>query len=251
MRGSFLDAQRPLNIAHRGANGVAPENTLAAFEKAAELGADGIELDVRLCADGMPVVIHDSHVGGTTDGSGRVAEMTLTELKQLDAGAWFDPAFAGEHIPTLEETLAAVGQRLWLNIELKAEGVLDRGLERAVVDLIVQQRMVQRVLLSSFNPLALRRVQQIAPQIPTALLYTSAILPRLAGPVTPRPCAALHPHRTVMNRQHLDWIRRRDYRIHVWTVDEVEEMDRLIAWEVDGIITNVPHVLHSVLESTA
>jgi glycerophosphoryl diester phosphodiesterase len=247
MPSSFLSARGTLNVAHRGASAVAPENTLAAFEKAAEVGADGIELDVRLCADGVPVVIHDATVDGTTDGSGRVAEMTLTQLRQLDAGAWFDPAFAGEPLPTLAETLATVGGRLLLNIELKGEGVLDRGLARAVVDLVKQHELTERVLLSSFNPLILRRVQRIAPQIPTGLLYTSARLPRPASLASPRPYTALHPHVSVVSADHLKWIRRHTYRIHVWTVDDISEMRRLIGWGVDGIITNAPGLLHDLL----
>jgi glycerophosphoryl diester phosphodiesterase len=249
MPGGFLNAQRVLIIAHRGASAVAPENTLAAFEMAEALGADGIELDVRLCADGVPVVIHDATVDGTTNGSGRVADMTLTELKELDAGSGFDPAFAGELIPTLAETLETVGRKLLLNIELKGEGLLSRGLARAVVDVIRQHGLGERVLLSAFNPLTLRRVQKIAPQIPTALLYASAPLPRFARLVARRPYAALHPHVAAVSGEHVGWIRRRGYRIHVWTVDDPREMRRLIGWGVDGIITNVPDQLCRLLES--
>ena len=104
----FLNSERVLNIAHRGASRVAPANTLAAFEKAAELGADGIELDVHLSADGVPVVIHDFTVDATTDGSGRVGDLTLTRLKELDAGSSFSLDFAGERIPTLAEVLDSV-----------------------------------------------------------------------------------------------------------------------------------------------
>lgn len=244
---SFLNSERTLNIAHRGASRVAPENTLAAFERAAELGADGIELDVRMSADGVPVVIHNATVDATTDGSGRVGELTLAQLKRLDAGAWFDAHFAGQRIPSLEETLEAVGESLLLNIELKGEEVLGGGLARAVVDLIMQYGLGDRVILSSFNPLALRRVQRAMGRIPTALLYMSARLPRVGEWVTPNRYAALHPHRSVLSEDHLRWIRQRDYRVHVWTVDEPDEMRRLVEWGVDGIITNVPDVLHGAL----
>ena len=247
MPASFLNSERTLNIAHRGASAVAPENTLTAFEKARELGADGIELDVRLSSDWVPVVIHNATVDATTDGSGRVAEMTIAQLKRLDAGSWFDPYFAGERIPSLEETLDAVGETLLLNIELKGEGVLGGGLARAVVDLIVQHGLGDRVILSSFNPLPLRRVQRATRRIPTALLYMSARLPRVGEWVTPRRHAALHPHRSILSEDHLRWIRRQDYRVHTWTVDDPDEMLRLIERGVNGIITNVPDVLHGVL----
>ncbi len=248
---TFLSTERPLNIAHRGASAVAPENTLAAFHKALELGADGIELDVRLCADGTPVVIHNPSVDATTDGSGSVAQMTLRELKQLDAGAWFAPAFAGERIPTLEETLAAVGGRLLVNIELKGKAILGRRLVRATVDLIERYCLAERVLVSSFNPLLLHRVQRIAPKIATGLLYLWAFLPGVAQRVAPQPYTALHPSVGILTQDHRDWIRRHPYRIHVWTVDEPTEMRRLIEWGVGGIITNTPDVLHHLLESAA
>jgi len=249
MPSGFLEARRILNIAHRGASAIAPENTLAAFEAARALGADGIELDVRLCADGVPVVIHDATVDRTTDGSGRVADMTLTQLKELDAGSWFGPAFSEEPVPTLRETLETVGKKLLVNIELKGEGLVNRGLAHAVVDVIEQYGLGERVLLSAFNPLTLRRVQKIAPQIPTALLYASASLPRLASLVARRPYAALHPHVGAASAEHMDWIRRRNHRIHVWTVDDPGEMRRLIRWDVDGMITNVPDHLSKVLRS--
>lgn len=248
MPDGFLTAGRTLNIAHRGASAVAPENTLAAFEKAAQLGADGIELDVRLCADGVPVVIHDASVDATTDGSGRVAGMTLAELKQLDAGSWFGPAFAGERIPTLAETVATIGDQLLLNIELKGEGLVDRGLVHAVVDLVEDHWLAERVLVSSFNPLALRHVQEIAPQILTGMLYTIRARLALARLVSARPYTAMHPHVRTLDEGHRNWIREHNHRIHVWTVDDSSEMRRLVEWGVDGIMTNVPDRLRTVLE---
>ncbi len=247
----FLNARRTLNIAHRGASVDAPENTLAAFERARELGADGIELDVRLCADGTPVVIHDATVDRTTNGSGRVADMTLMELKQLDAGTWFDPAFAGQRIPTLEETLVSVGSELLLNIELKGHDLLGRRLARAVVDLVEHYRLAERVVVSSFNPLPLHRVQKIAPQIPTGLLYIWAFFPRVARLLSPRRYAAMHPSVAALSQDHADWIRRHDYRIHVWTVDDPIDMSRLIGWGVGAIITNMPDLLHGLLETAS
>lgn len=245
------DIDRLLNIAHRGASRIAPQNTLVAFQKALEMGADGIELDVQLCADGVPVVIHDATVDATTDGRGRVAEMTLTQLKELDAGAWFAPTFAGERIPTLAEVLDAFGKKLWLNIELKTLCLSDCGLERAVVDLIAQHMLEENVLLSSFNPFALRRVQQIGPRIPTGFVYATPKWPSLclARLILLRPNAALHPCHTIVDEEHVGWVRARGSRIHVWTVDDPVEMQQLITWGVDGIVTNTPSMLQQVLET--
>jgi glycerophosphoryl diester phosphodiesterase len=250
MGGSFTRSQGTLNIAHRGASGAAPANTLAAFEKALALGADGIELDVRLCADGVPVVIHDATVDATTDGSGRVRTMTLAQLKALDAGSGFDPSFAGERIPTLMEVLEAVGEQLLVNIELKSGAWGDGGLAQAVAEAVEGCGLGERVLLSSFSPLALRRVQRIAPQLATALLYTRSTRasPGLGRLISRRPYAAVHPEHTMVDEGTVRWARERNYRVHAWTVDEAAEMRRLIGCGVDGIITNAPDALQGVLE---
>jgi len=189
---SFIDRERVLNIAHRGASLAAPPNTLAAFEKAIELGADGVELDVHLSADGVPVVIHDFTVDAITDGSGRVAELTLTQLKQLDAGSSFDPAFGGERVPTLEEVLKHIGNRVLLNIELKTTSLCDKGLEQAVITLVEHHGLIERVLLSSFNPFALRRAKRIAPHIPAGLLHAHSMATGYTPgqSMTPRRCTA-------------------------------------------------------------
>ena len=252
-----LESDRTLNIAHRGASAAAPPNTLAAFKKAVELGADGIEFDVHFSADGVPVVIHDFTVDATTDGSGRVADLTLAQLKQLDAGTRFDPAFTGERIPTLDEVLEAVsGRRGWggellLNVELKTTSPGDNGLERAVITLVEQHSLSRRVLFSSFNPFSLRRAKRIAPHIPVGLLYDQGLsLPlRRAWLAFLAPHEARHPHYKMVDARYMAWARRRGYRVNTWTVDDPAEMRRLVGLGVNGIITNVPDVLRSVLES--
>jgi glycerophosphoryl diester phosphodiesterase len=245
-------AQRTLNIAHRGASAAAPPNTLAAFDVAVQLGADGIEFDVRLCADGVPVVIHNGTVDATTDGSGAVADMTLSELKRLDAGSWFDPAFAGERIPALTEVLEALGGRMLLNVELKGGSLLNDRLERAVANAIEVYDLAEHVHLSSFNPLILRRLQGHAPHLSTGLLCTSPawLKAAIGRAVAPQGLAALHPHHTLVDEGYVHWARQHGYRIYVWTVDDPTEMRRLIRAGVDGIITNVPDVLHGVLRGS-
>jgi glycerophosphoryl diester phosphodiesterase len=226
---------------------------LAAFEKAVELGADGIEFDVHLSADGVPVVIHDFTVDGTTDGSGQVASLTLAQLKQLDAGSTFDPPFIDERIPTLEEVLETVESRLLLNIELKTTNPRDNGLEQAVITQVEQHGMEKHVLFSSFNPFSLRRAKRIAPHIPVGLLYALDLpLPlRRAWLAFLVPHEARHPEHTMVDAHYVAWARRRGYQVNTWTVDDPGEMRRLINLGVDSIITNVPDVLHSILESRA
>ncbi|HIE39436.1 MAG TPA: glycerophosphodiester phosphodiesterase [Anaerolineae bacterium] len=251
MSSLWLTADRTLNIAHQGASDVAPPNTLAAFHRAAELGADGVELDVHLSADGVPVVIHDFTVDRTTNGTGRVADFPLAALKKLDAGSRFDPAFAGERIPTLEEVFEAVGRRLLINVELKAVPRENRGLEEAVVTLVERHGLRDRVLISSFDPFALRRVRRLAPHLPLGFLYETAPLSRLAralaGLMRGLQPEAIHPHWAQVRPPTVRRAHGRGRRVVAWTVDEPEVMRRLSEWGVDGIITNRPDRLREVL----
>lgn len=241
-----------LNIAHRGASAAAPANTMAAFEKAIDLGAHAIELDVHLSADRIPVVIHDSSVNATTDGSGRVSEMDLAQLQQLDAGSYFDAAFAGERIPTLDRVLEAFGRRILLNIELKSLSLRDDGLERTVISLVGRHGLGHHVLFSSFNPFSLRRAKRLAPHIPVGLLYSPHLpLPLRRAWLAPLlPHEARHPEHTMIDARYMAWAKKRGLRVNAWTVDDPEEMRRLIGLGVHGVITNVPDVCRTVLETT-
>ena len=240
---------RTLNYAHRGASYYAPENTLSAFRLARDMGADAIELDVQLSHNGTVMVIHDSTVDRTTDGSGAVADLALAELKELDAGSWFPSAFAGEHIPTLVEVFETVGQDLLLNLELKMRGSEPAGLEEAVSSLIAHYGMDDQVLISSFSPLALQRVRRSHPHLPLALLYGAYLSEvKLARWVQDLdPLAALHPEHHLLDESHLSWAREHGCRINTWTVDEPEEMQRLLDLGVDGIITDRPDLLRDIL----
>jgi glycerophosphoryl diester phosphodiesterase len=157
----------PLVIAHRGASGTCPENTLAAFRHAQALGADMIELDVQLARDGNVVVIHDWTLDRTTDGSGPVGARSLAELRALDAGAWFASAFGGERIPTLAEVLAEV--RIPVNVELKPLG--DDGLEAAALAVVEMAGALPRVVFSSFELAALERLRARSRAASLAVLW--------------------------------------------------------------------------------
>ena len=151
---------RPLVIAHRGASGTAPENTLAAFRRAVACGADMVELDVQLTRDGEVVVVHDFTLDRTTDGTGAVGASSLAEIRRLDAGAWFAPAFLGEAVPTLGEVLGAIG--LPVNVELKPVG--DQGLEAETLAVVRAAGALGRVVFSSFDPGALERLRALTPE---------------------------------------------------------------------------------------
>lgn len=244
---------KPLVLAHRGASAYTPENTLAAFRLAFEMGADGIELDVTLTRDRVPVVIHDDSVDRTTNGTGVVKRMTLTEVQRLDAGAWFDEKFRGEKIPALDQVLAEFGTHGLINVELKSIFPRSDGIERAVAQVIERAHTAERVLISSFNPLALYRIMKSEPRLPRGLIYSPNLALYLRRAWL-RPIArpnALHPPSSLIDSEFVAWARHQGYKINTWTVDDPNEMKRLIALGVDAIMTNKPDILREVVDSTA
>jgi glycerophosphoryl diester phosphodiesterase len=241
---------RTLNWAHRGASGHAPPNTLAAFLLAAEMGADGIELDVHLSRDGEVVVIHDDTVDATTNGRGRVSAMTLAELKGLDAGGWYDTSFAGERIPMLQEVIDAVGHRLLINVEIKVEaGYHPMAQEAETVRLLEDNALIERVIVSSFSLGSLQRVHRLNPHIPLGLLYgrpQPSFLPAVLRWIG-MPYDALHPHFGFVNPRSLARARRWGMPVNVWTVNGTADMRRMADYGVNGIITDYPDILGQVL----
>ncbi|GAB4469656.1 MAG: glycerophosphodiester phosphodiesterase [Anaerolineae bacterium] len=244
---------RLLVFAHRGARQQAPENTLSAFLRAAELGADGVELDVQLTADAVPVVIHDGTLSRTTDGSGRVAELPWAALRELDAGAWFRPEFAGTRIPTLTEVFETLGGRLLINIELK-DFSLSARLASVVIETVHRHNMAGQVLFSSFNPLMLRHARRLAPEIPVGYLYAPDLPLPLAKGWLARPVIgrheARHPHFSMVDQAYMAWARRSGYRVNVWTVNGAEDIRRMRDLGVDMIISDVPDHVRAIVDQT-
>jgi glycerophosphoryl diester phosphodiesterase len=156
---------RPLIIAHRGASGVAPENTMPAIDSALASGADYIEIDVHLSKDGAVIVMHDKSVDRTTDGKGEIAEMTVAEIKTLDAGSWFNETFTGTRVPTLEEVISQIDGKARLLIEIKKMGVENEGLEEAVIRIIRDSSAGSWCEVQSFNDEVLELFHEKAPEI--------------------------------------------------------------------------------------
>jgi glycerophosphoryl diester phosphodiesterase len=235
---------RPVIFAHRGACAHAPENTIASFELALAQGADAIELDVKLSSDGYVVVHHDDTVDRTTDGKGRIKNLTLTELKKLDAGSFFSEKFKGEKIPTLEDVFEAVGKRTFINIELTNYKTRGDNLVETVCMLVKKHNMQKRILFSSFFASNLSKARSYLPDVPRGLLALNGVLgawARSFGFAFGK-YEALHPFLKDTSQQQVARVHRLNRRIHVWTVNKQEDMRRLFDWGVDGIFTDDPEL---------
>ena len=229
---------RFLKIAHRGYSELYPENTLPAFEKAIEAGADMIEFDVHLSRDGRPVVIHDNDVDRTSNGRGFVKDMTLAELKELD----FNFRMTGDagmiRIPTLDEVIDAAAGRIMLNIELKNCPHKYPGVEEAVIAAIRDRGIRDQVIVSSFDHYALLKVKELAPEIRTGMLYEGGWL-RFQDEVRELAVYSIHPAIDTIDVDQLAWAREHGYRIYVWVATKRKEIVALTEGGlVDGIMVN-------------
>jgi glycerophosphoryl diester phosphodiesterase len=231
-----------LNIAHRGASGTFPENTLSAFRAAIDADAAMCELDVQLTRDGAVVVIHDDTVERTTDGKGEVAEMTLAELQRLDAGARFrNGAVKGERIPTLDEVFAVTAGRCGLNIELKAG-----GLEHQVAQIMQARDAFGNSIVSSFDWEYLKKIQQLHFNIRIALLADEKPVDLMINAVAMR-AHAINPRWDMVTADLCKAAHERSLKVYTWTVDADARMRALMECGVDGIMTNYPERLRTVL----
>ncbi len=236
-------------FAHRGACAYAPENTLASFQLACEQGAEGIELDVKCSADGEVIVLHDQTVDRTTDGSGDLRNFTLQQLRKLDAGKHFDEKFSGEKIPTLREVLDHFGTKIKINIELTNYATSGDELVTLVVSLVRQFQLEEQVMFSSFNPWNLRKARSLCQVIPNGLLALDG-----KGGWWARtglsffvPHEALHPYSSDTTELMVQHEHDAGRRVHVWTVNDEEEMRRLYGWGVDAVFTDDPLLAKKVL----
>jgi len=236
------DWPRPLILAHRGASAHAPENTLSAFELALMQRAHGVELDAKLSADGEIVVIHDATVDRTTDGKGRVSQLTLAALRELDAGSFFSEKFSGEKIPTLAEVFEAIGDQARINVELTNYATPRDGLADKVCDLVKRFGLEKKVLFSSFLPSNLKRTRSLLPDTPRGLLALGGWIGWWARSFGFNfgDYQALHPYLNDTTPQQIARVHRLKRRINVYTVNAAEDIRRLINWDVDGIITDDP-----------
>lgn len=259
--GPLFDRDGVFAIAHRGGAGLWPENTLYAFRQAAALGVDVLEMDVQVTKDGEIVVLHDSTVDRTTNGTGAVGDLTLAELRQLDAGyTWtaddgqsFPYRGRGLTVPTLAEVFTAL-PNVPMNIEIKPSGPAFAG---RLAQLIRDHGMAGRVLIASFDRDVMREFRRLCPEAATAAteaevrtLYTLGLL-RLGRTYRP-PAQAVqvpeyHGARRVVTPRFIATVRERNMEVHVWTVNETSDMHRMLTLGVDGIVTDYPDRLLALL----
>jgi glycerophosphoryl diester phosphodiesterase len=233
-----------LVIAHRGASGHAPENTLAAFREALAMGATFIETDLQLTRDARFVAIHDDTVNRTTNGQGAVHDLTLAELRKLDAGSWFGSEFAGERIPTLEEILEFSKKNdVVFYLELKPGG--SWGGEHALIGALRESQEIARSVVISFDAGVLAAIRKVEPTLMTGLLYDGQIDDPLekAVEIGARQVAV---RGDLVTPWMLGQARRRDLQVVCWTVNHPAHMRMLMSAGVDGIMSDYPDRLVAV-----
>lgn len=240
----LLATPRPLCIAHRGNSAAAPENTLPAIRSALSLGVDLVEVDYRHSADNVPVVFHDQTLRRTTNaqqrwgpGDHRLDKYTLSELAQLDAGAWFKPEFAGTRIPTLEEVLAAAVPQTCVMIEHKS------GSPRVLSELLGGLHVVSRVIVCSFDWHFLIKCRHQRPDLALGALGHGPLDPQQLKAAKRLRCQVIGWSEKHLNQQSVAAIREGGWHAWAWTVDDPQRARLLTGWGVTGLITNNPATL--------
>lgn len=236
----------PWIIAHRGASGHAPENTFAAFERAVQLGAVFIETDLQLTRDARFVAIHDASLERTTNGRGAVRDHTLAELRQLDAGMWFDRQYMDQRIPTLDEILEFASQQdVVFYLEIKYDSAW--GMHHALVGALGKAENAARTIVISFDPATLASVRRLEPAIMIGLLVENAT----GDPVK----AALEvgarqlcPRADLVTPELVERAHRADLHVVAWTINDADKMRAAIDTGVNGIMTDLPDRLRAVVE---
>ncbi|MBO6825769.1 MAG: glycerophosphoryl diester phosphodiesterase [Sneathiella sp.] len=240
MSSSYFE-NMPRIVGHRGACGHAPENTIASFKAAADLGCKSIEIDGMVTADNEAVVCHDTSVNRCTDGMGAVLLKTLSEIQALDAGSKFDPKFQGEKIPTLEETLRVVHDLgMSLNLEIKPASGWQVETTTRIIEVLKEHRPADmKLMFSSFNIEALEVAQKLAPEIERG--YLCEVPPsdwerrlKAVG------AASLHCHHSFATKEIIEAVQAAGFKFLVYTVNDPKDAKRLLDWNIDGIITDFP-----------
>lgn len=221
-----------LNIGHRGAKGHEPENTLPSFQKALDLNVDVIELDVHVCKTGELIVIHDFTVDRTTNGSGTVSELTLSEIKALRINDHIE-------VPTLEEVLELVGKKCLINIELKGRHTakpVSHLIEKYILE---KEYKYEDFIVSSFQREELEMMYLINPKVHLGVLSQASVTQALEW-ATAFSAKAIHPHFSLLTEENVQKTQEQGFKIYTWTINETEDIERIKTYNIDGIITDFP-----------
>lgn len=232
---------------HRGFSGKYPENTMLAFQKAIEIGCDGIELDVHLTKDNELVIIHDEDIKRTANGQGLVRDMTLEELRKFDYSAGFKGVYGVNTIPTLREYFELVKDTdIITNIELKT-GIFEYpGIEQKVIDMIREYGLEKKIILSSFNHYSILRCEKIAPEIKRGFLSESWLI-NYGKYTAENNVQCCHPIHCFLSKETVKEMHDAGCEINTWTVNEYDDIKRLSAMGVDALIGNFPDRMVEVL----
>ena len=240
-----------LVFAHRGASGYAPENTLPAFELAADMGAGGIEFDVQITQDHQLIIHHDRELGRTEEASGPLSDWNLADLRALDVGSWYGDDFADVQMPTPAEVVEAVGGRLLMNFELINDSPRLNGVEELLVDFFRRMNLFHRAMISSFNPLALWEVRKLESRIALGALWSPGEpwyvqSADWADRIQPE---ALHPQHVLITPALVARARARGQRVHTWTINDADSARRMKALGVDMVMGDYPDVLLAAIKT--
>lgn len=255
---------KPLNVAHRGASGHAPEHTLAAYELGEQMKGDYIEVDLQMTKDGHLIAMHDETVDRTTDGTGLVKEMTLEEIKELDAGSWFNeryPEYAKEEyeglqVPTLEEVFEKFGRGANYYIETKSPEVYP-GMEEKLLEILDEYKLTgvngrsSHVIIQSFSSESLVKLHELNPNIPLVQLlwYSSpASISDLELEAIKQYAIGVGPNFKRIDQGYVENVRENGLQIHPYTINEKEEIRKALEWGVTGLFTNFPDRFNEVLK---
>ncbi len=244
-------------ISHRGANKVAPQNTIPAFEKSLEIGCDGFETDIHLTSDGYPVICHNYTIDETSDGKGEVRSKTLEELRTYDFGSYFSKEFEGTKLPTLDEflDLSAQGDIEIMNIEIKPPLDEDLSIVAKTITAVKEKGLFDKLLISSFSPDVLVECKKIDPNCKTGFLYApnkpffyKQMLFGYVKFAKKIKADYLHPHYFSVTKSFVKNLHKNGIKVNVWTVDDPKIATKLIKYGVDGLITDLPAMANELVD---
>lgn len=231
----------PLIFAHRGANSFAPENSLEAFEEALRLNCDGIEMDARYTASGDVIIFHDRDLRRMTDHHGNIQQMSLADIRKHHLAG--NPKY---RIPTLQEALELIRDKILINIEVKRELSRSNGFEEKIVRILKEFKLRENIIISSFNPLVLKKIAAIAPYLHLGFIYRNRTQKLMTIGTSLK---SLHINFRTLSRRYLKTMQDRGYKVFPWTVDRINDMKHLVEIGVDGIITNRPEVFFEMVQA--